>query len=291
MDTSSKGSPVRNWLAAGVVVISAAVGGYLVGLDSRPVPAPQPQKPAFVPAPETETAQEAVLNRAGVIRIAEAEADRFGGGVTAPGSLAGRRFQIGIPFGCGGSSAADEPTGWTYDADSETLRIRVTPAKWTDAGWLSAEVAEGAVDAVEGFWLPRPWTSSEQCAGHEVKAETPMAKPVMAEPSAARPATANPDDSSTIALAHFFGSDSKRSDQRRGRPFEIVSKVEAEAVPTRGLQLLIEGRIANVPGGRSNALCHASSASLRPTCLVAVEFDRIAVVNPATQTELANWRL
>lgn len=296
MDTSSKGSRTRNWLAAGVIAIALAVGGYLVGLDSRPVPAPRPQEPASSPAVPPAAAQDAVLNRTALIRIVEAEADRFGGGVNARTSFTGRRFLVRIPFGCGGPGDGKARTGWSYDEDSETLRLRLTPDEWTDEGWLSQTVAAGAIEVIEGFWLPRPWTSSEQCPAKPVAVDAAKTEPGTSElPEAksteAGAAPVSPERNSSVALAQFFGSDSKRSDQRRGRPFEVVSKVTPEAVPARGLQLTIEGRIANIPGGVSNVLCHAPNPNIRPTCLVAVEFDRIAVSNPATQTELANWRL
>ncbi|HET9356376.1 MAG TPA: hypothetical protein VFO42_09465 [Sphingomicrobium sp.] len=271
MDGSPKGSEIRNWLAAGVLGIALAGGGYLVGLDSRPVPAPSPAPETIAKDPEPAPVPEAVLGRAGLLRIAAAAADRFAGGAAVTTPLAGRRFRVGIPFGCGSPSEGREPTGWSYDEQSQALRIRVTPVDWTDAEWLASAVPEGAVDAVDGFWLPRPWTSSERCPAED--AGTPR------------------QSGSSVGLARFFGTESDRSERRRGRPFEIVTKVEPDSVPRDGLQLVLEGRVAQLPGGTASVHCHAASQADRPTCRIAVEFERIAVMDPNSGTELANWRL
>ncbi len=271
MDGSPKGSGIRNWLAAGVLAIALAGGGFLVGLDSRPVPAPRPEPEAISKEPEPEPVPDAVLGRAGLLRIAVAAADRFGGGTNVPQSMAGRRFKIRVPFGCGPLREGGRPTGWTYDEESQTLRIRVTPIDWTEAEWLAAAVPDGAVDAVEGFWLPRPWTSNERCPAGEAHPQS--------------------ETGSSVAIAHFFAAESDRSEQRRGRPFEVVSKIAPDAVPKNGLQLVLEGRVANFPGGKTSTLCHSASQASRPSCLVAVEFERISVVDPGSEAELANWRL
>lgn len=270
MDGSPKGSAFRNWLAASVLGAALAGGGYLVGLDSRPVPVAPPKEQGIPeePAPELPVA---VLGRAGLLQIANAAADRFSGGRNEAQAMAGRRFEIRLPFGCGPAGQSDRSSGWTYNEESGTLRISVTPNDWTASGWLSSAVPEGEVDAIEGFWVPRPWTTSDEC-----------------------PAGAQGDmgqSPSTLAIAHFFPAESDRSEQRRGRPFEFVDKIEPQAVPKRGLQLLLEGRIANVPGRRESVLCRAPDASVRPTCVVAAEYERIAVVDPATDTEIVNWRL
>lgn len=270
MDQSPKGSRVRTTLAAAVLGVALAVGGYLVGLDSRPPPAP-PLPPEAVPVePEPAIVPEAALGRSDLIGIAAAAADAFAGGPAPVESRAGRRFSIRIPFGCAGPGDREMATGWSYDEEQQTLRVRVTPVEWGEVEWVTAAIPAEATDAVEGFWLPRPWTRSERCPDRPL---APAAGP------------------SSVGVAQFFGDDSNRASQRRGRPLEVVANVEPEAVPTAGLQLLLEGRIATVPGRRTTALCHSRSASERPTCLVAAEFDRISVVNPATREEIANWRL
>lgn len=274
MDTPREGSRIRNILAGAVLAGAFAVGGYFFGRDSVVVP-PPPAPPETVtptPTPRPAVVPDALLQRADLIGLAAAAADELAGGPAAPrDSLAGRRFIIRIPFGCAGSEAADAPFGWSYDGDSETLRIRVTPADWTGQSWVSDRLPEDEGDAVEGFWLPRPWTRSERC-------------PTSRE---AVPA----DRPSSVGIAQFFGSDSSRVSQRRGRPLEFATNLAPEDAPLQGLHLILEGRIARVPGSRSSALCHAPGAYDRPTCLVAAEFDRVAVENPVTQAEIANWRM
>lgn len=273
MSTSPRSGRIRNVLAAAVVAVALAVGGYLVGLDSRPPPAPPPgqSQPETPPEqPRDPAATQAVLGRADIIGIAAAAADSFAGGRAGMGSLAGRRFAVRIPFGCSGPAGEETATGWRYDEAQQSLRVTIAPAEWSEAEWVTGAIPEGSADAIEGFWIPRPWTRSEQCAGNTGEAA---------------------NWASTVGVAQFFGTDSDRASQRRGRPLEVVAKVEPEAVPAKGLQLVIEGRLADVPGGQSSVLCHAASASQRPTCLVAATFERVSVVDPASGAELANWRL
>ena len=283
MDRSPKGSRVRDWTAAAFVAVSLAGVGFLVGRGSQPKSPPTPPEvtkarpaPAIVPDP--------VLGRPDLIGIAASAADAFAGGPAVAGSSAGRRFSIRIPFGCNGSSAEGFSTGWSYDEATKTLRVRVTPLDWSEEEWIESALPGEDELVVEGFWVPRPWTSSEACptlqAGSEGGAATTSEQP-----------GALTETVSTVGLAQFHGDESNRNSQRRGRPLEVVATIEPGDVPARGLQLVLEGRTANIAGGRSTTLCHADSVSVRPTCLVAVELERISVVDPASGKEIANWRM
>lgn len=241
----------------------------MAGRNARPEPRPAPPPEVVVSEPEPAVLPDPVLNRSDIIGIAAAAADQFGGGPAAAESFAGRRFMIRIPFGCSAGEGKDDASGWRYDKAAGTLRIAVAPHDWTKR--LQPEAAEESeVDAVEGFWVPRPWTSTDRC-------------PATAELGA------NVEES-TVGVAQFFGAESNRAAQRRGRPFEFVAKIAPEELPRAGLQLVIEGRVARVPGGNASALCQAPEPGERPVCIVAAEFDRIAVSDPARGAELANWR-
>ncbi|QIK95607.1 hypothetical protein G7076_03150 [Sphingomonas sp. HDW15A] len=160
----------------------------------------------------------------------------------------------------------------------------MSPLDWNEKDWIASALPKEDDFVVEGYWLPRPWTSSESCPVRPADAESDDAKagvenlpdPIEAE--------------STVGLAQFLGKDSNRSRQRRGRPLEVVVSMEPEEVPAGGLQLGFEGRIANVPGRRSPTLCRADSVNTRPSCLIAVEMERVSVLNPVTGQEIANWR-
>jgi hypothetical protein len=283
MDRSPKGSRVRDWAAAAVVAISLAGVGYLVGRGPQPAPPPQPPE-VTKPTPEPAVVPDPVLGRADLIGIAASAADAFAGGPKVSGSSAGRRFSIRMPFGCDGSSEKGFTTGWSYDEASKTLRVRVTPLDWSDEDWIASALPGEEEFVVEGFWLPRPWTSSETCPVRQ-------AKPDGKDADSSEGPVGKVDEIATVGLAQFLGEDSNRNRQRRGRPLEVVANIEPDEIPVDGLQLVFEGRIGNVPGGRSPTLCHADSINVRPSCLVAVEFERISVLNPASGEEIANWRM
>lgn len=270
MNSPAKGSSIRTWLAAALLGSALAFGGYLLGRESVPEAKPPPPSEVTVPAPKRQPTvlPDPLLSRSDIIGLAAAAADQFGGGPAPREAFAGRRFLLRIPFGCGGPAGEDVTTGWRYDEASGTLRIKVAPNDWTEQLRGDGE-GEQEIDAVEGFWVPRPWTSNEGC------------------PSAVQAAADR--GQSTVGVAQFFGVESNRSGQRRGRPFEFVAKVAPEEVPRAGLQLVIEGRVAQVPGGEASVICDSPVPAARPTCIVAAEFDRVAVRDPASGKELANW--
>jgi hypothetical protein len=264
--------------------MSLAGVGYLVGRGGQPEPLPQPPE-VTKPRPTPPIVPDPVLGRADLIAIAASAADAFAGGPAIARSSAGRRFSIRMPFGCDGSSEKGFTTGWSYDEANKTLRVRVTPLDWSEEEWIASALPGEEEFVVEGYWLPRPWTSSETCPSQPSDADPEKAEAEEDEPSAE-----SIDAESTVGLAQFLGEDSNRNRQRRGRPLEVVSNVEPEDVPAAGLQLSFQGRIATVPGGRSSTLCRADSVETRPSCLIAVELERISVLNPASGEEIANWR-
>lgn len=261
-------------MAAGVIAAALAGGGYLAGRDSvRIPPPPAPEAPAPVPQSNPAVMPDILLQRADLIGLASAAADAAAGGPSVRDHLAGRRFVVCLPFGCAGPTEdAEMPFGWSYDAEEQTLRVRITPQQWIEAPWVAERLEGREVESVEGFWMPRPWTRSEACP--------PQAPAIPGE------------GSSSLGIAHFFGTDSSRVGQRRGKALQLVKRVPPEQLRSgSGFHLLLEGRIARVPGSEDTVLCHAAGAYDRPTCLIAAEFLRVAVENPATQEVLAEWQL
>ena len=74
--------------------------------------------------------------------------------------------------------------------------------------------------------------------------------------------------------------------QRRGdRPYEVVRKVAA--APVGGFRLVLEGRI--VQGPTSAVACRSDDPDRRPTCLVRVELDRVAIESAGGEM-YGEWR-
>lgn len=99
-----------------------------------------------------------------------------------------------------------------------------------------------------------------------------------------------PTPTETVGLAQFFETGASRVPQRSGKPYETVEKVPLDALQaTEGFRLVLSGRIGSLPSGQPVG-CHSPSTELRPVCLIAVEFDRVAVENPLSGELLAEWR-
>jgi hypothetical protein len=130
------------------------------------------------------------------------------------------------------------------------------------------------VEAVEGFWIPRPWQNGDRCPART------------ADPLQAEPPTPSPQ---TVGLATVFGPNSSRLNRRGERPYELTLPVSDAARPTQGLQLVLEGRLTALPDGRLIA-CRSASPDQRPVCLIGAQIDRVAVRDPASQRSLGEWR-
>ncbi len=275
-------------LAGGIaVVLIAGGGGFLLGrgTSERQV-AIAPQIPIATPrpvtAPEKPPGASSALNRSDLVALAADAADALAADRAIPADILkaeGRRFDVRLPFGCQGAADKDsiEPMRWRYDEDKKALRLHVAPVVWAARDWWSdAATAPDAVEVIEGFWINRPWTGSEECpsGGQAVASRIEPATPT----------------GQTLALAQFFRTDDSRQGRRDGKAFETVLRVEPEALQiAQGFRLRLSGKIANVPGG-SPALCRQPGGpEQRPICVIATVVSEFAIENGATGEVLATW--
>lgn len=227
----------------------------------------QEPQPSALPQPEP------VLNRQALLEVIAKAAGAFAAGENdgaAQKELAGRQFSFRIAFGCSGPSedVAQGSLVWTYDREGRVLRVRASPDISQELAWVEA-IAGAQVEAVQGFWVERPWLLEPRCRP-ETAASTPDQRQL------------------EVGLAQFFTSEDSRV-QLRSRPFEAVHKVEEKSLPgTQGLHLVLSGRLKELPDGRVIA-CMAPHPSRRPVCIASVEFDRVLVEDPATQSALGEW--
>jgi len=222
------------------------------------------------------------LGRAELIAAAGSAADAFAAGRPLPEGvtrLAGRDFEIRLAFGCPGGPHADVGAlGADYDEAAKALRVRAEPVRWSPEDWLPATegASDGAlaVEDIEGFWISRPWTTSEACPS-----SSPAPTGVEAPPAASE---------QTLAIAQFFTSESSRVARRDGEAYQTVERVAPDALDiSQGLRLRLRGRLAPAPGA-GPVLCRAPSGG-RPVCMVSAVFDEVAVEKPATGATLATW--
>src|SRR3546814_9299231 len=115
------------------------------------------------PAPVHETTKD--LERGDLNALSQLAADAFASGEAVPKAVAeatGRRFELLLPFGCGGPSEAESslPMQWRYDEAGGTLRVSVKPMMWSKTDWNLGDRAD--IDEADGFWITRPWSRSEE---------------------------------------------------------------------------------------------------------------------------------
>lgn len=241
---------------------------------TAPVPEAAPPKPV-PPAPLPP------LDRWQMLTAAAIAADAVAGGQALPDddkALVGRSFTLRLPFGCAGPTppaksdgeAAEPWASWRYDARSSALRLRAQPERWGDADWIAALAPDMAIDAVEGFWIERPWTRSERCP----------AAAAGPEPAAA---------ARTVAIAQFFAPDAPRTLRRGSRPYSVTVRTnEPVADAPRQYDLVISGRVSGFADGQP-VHCRDNGGSVPPTCVIAVEYARIAFEDPKSGETLADW--
>jgi hypothetical protein len=275
---SSRGARIR--LRDLHIVLAAAGGLALLGCDNgrdkaeqnaaAPPPKPEPGPAAAIPLPEPALDRERLL-----MAIARA-ASAFAAGADdrrAQRELAGRQFTFRTRFGCSGAQA--DPGGgsmeWSYDEARQTLKVRAKPDIARDSPLIEA-MAGIEVEAVEGFWVARPWLLTASC-------------PAAQE---ATPATAPAP--SSVGLAQFFTTADSRV-QRRSRAFETVQRLGPQSIPAAaGFNLVLAGRLKALPDGRV-VRCAGTDRNARPTCVASVEFDRVSIENAETGAVVAEWGL
>ncbi|WP_076073070.1 hypothetical protein [Sphingomonas montana] len=273
-------------ITAGIVAVAiVGGGGFLLGqraTNTRPVAAVPAPVPAVVrPAVQPEQDAGRTLGRADLIALAASAADATAQATAMPATvrgMIGRSFTIALPFGCAGpaTEGSDAAMRWTYDAADGVLRIHVAPLAWSPADWWSGEAPAG-VEALEGFWIARPWTSSETCPA----ARDPVA------PMGAEPVTL---PGQTLAIGQIFDRESGRQGRREGSPYTAVLRVTADAVqPGKGFRVRLTGRIVAAPDGDPVVCQQAGGAEQRPVCLVATSLDEITIENGTTGATLATW--
>lgn len=286
-----------------LLALAAAGSLLLAGCKRAPPEPPPPTPPAPVAEAPPAAPPAATLSRAELLSAMEAEAAAYSAGRPGAGeTLAGRRFVVRQAFGCEGP-AADGPAGlarWTPTKDGEGIEFALSPADWSSHPVFTGVTP--AWEAVEGFWLARPWLPDEACPPRlaraepltsdaptpkEAKAAAPSAPSPAAEAPAATPEAPSPQ---TAGLAAVFAHGGSRVGRRDGKPFAFTLRDEPAppAAPADGFRLVLEGRLTAFPDGRA-IRCQQPSPDVRPVCIAAAELDRVAF-EAADGRLLREWR-
>lgn len=221
------------------------------------------------------------LDRADLLAAAASAADAVASASALPPSnaaLVGRSFILRIPFGCGEERKDEkEPqswASWAFNPKSRALRLTARPAELADGPWVQPLADGMTFDAVEGFWIQRPWTRADQCqAGRGAIADDIV--------SAA---------TQRLAIAQFYSPEGSRTLRRGGRPYSSTVRLEAGRLPSpKGYQLQLEGKLSGFPDGQP-VHCLQQDPAFEPRCLIAVEFERVAFVEPGMDEPIVEWR-
>lgn len=210
--------------------------------------------------------------------------------MAAQRTLEGKRFDVRIRFGCpmAGPVAPNPnegPFNVRFDEKARTLRVRASPDLTLDDPQAAA-IAGGKAEAVEGFWMYRPWLLEARCpvvpkpAGLEADAP---AFPSESGKESPEPAGVR------VGLAQFYTEEDARTGRRDGRPFEATKVLEADQKPSvQGYDLVLSGRLAPAPGGKI-VNCRVESASAPPDCIVSADIERVRIERPGTNELVAEW--
>jgi hypothetical protein len=266
-------------------VVAAAAAGLLLASCDRGV---EPATPSPGPAPAAGPSAPAPLNpaldrRALLAAVEQAAADYASGGgpAAAAGPLVGRQFDVRLAFGCEGAQASsadgagDGLARWSWGPERETIRLSLTPGDWARSA-LIAGTAQDQWEAVEGFWVARPWMTAEGCPS------------IRADPLASGPVAPSPP---TVGLAAVFETGGSRLGRRNGRAYTHTIRQAGDApliAPDAGYRVRLQGRIASFPDGRA-IHCRAANPDQRPVCVASVQLDRVAFETPTGET-LSEWR-
>ncbi|CAN7413305.1 hypothetical protein LJR219_002620 [Phenylobacterium sp. LjRoot219] len=242
-----------------------------------PQPAPAAPAPPPVPvatAPRLPTLAPVALGRSELLLALDAASSAYAAGNPDEGEdLAGRRFVIRQAFGCPGAASPDGGAGlarWKWGPRQSSIELSLRPEDWTEAPIVAGDDAHW--EAVEGFWLARPWLRAEGCpavtAGEEIAA---------------------PASPQTAGLAAVFEREGSRVGRREGKAFSFTIRGEPPPKPpAAGYRLVLEGRFTAFPGGRA-IRCRSEGPDARPLCIAAAEVDRVAFED-ADGKLLSEWR-
>ncbi|MEP7351340.1 MAG: hypothetical protein ABI668_15490 [Sphingorhabdus sp.] len=266
----------------GVVAVALLLGVAVAIFLNWPATPGQVATPAAAPsrAPTTTPLRPLQpLDRAALIAAAATAASAYAAGKPVEREvtdLAGRRFELVLPFGCGGPSSAEEEIldGWRFDAATQILQL-VFPSslKPLEPAKAEAKMPEDSESRFsKGFWIKREWLRDAVCP-----------------PAAAGQSTSLAPETSSIAIAELLDADAPRVDQRAGEPYRVSKRLLEEQAPDgRGLRIIVTGRLAI--GERMPVRCTAVEPDRRPVCVILVRFDTVAVTDADRSTIYGEWR-
>lgn len=225
--------------------------------------------------------------------------------------LDGAIFELRIRFGCDGPSKAlrKETLGWDFDEAKRQVRVRAMPTIDIEDERIGNLGATG-FEAVEGFWISRPWMLEASCPAAAVPApsEAPPGKDTAGKGAAAKGAAAKgavaqgegdpprnaelipPNAGPRIGIAQFFTATDSRTHRRDSRAYEASKVLPADqGISSSGWNLVLSGRLKSLEGRGVIRCSTAKGPDQPPDCVISADFDSVWIENPETRNRLAEW--
>jgi hypothetical protein len=272
-------------LSAAAVALSLLVAGCgreagqengANAIEDRPVPVPP------IPIPQPPLDREQLL-----LAVAHAASDFAAGSDDSArqADLADKKFEFRIRFGCGAPGDEDSPLfSWSLNQKTHALKVSATPALSTKNSTVKT-IAGDNFEAVEGFWIRKPWLLAAACPRTPAEAASAAgASPEEATETAKQPKQPQP----TVGIAQFFTASDPRTMRRSGRPYEATKRLEEGDTPSGGFNLVLTGRLKALPNGKV-INCTDTQGSVRPSCVISVEFGKVSIERADTHEQLAQW--
>jgi len=202
--------------------------------------------------------------------------------------LDGDPFELRLRFGCAATAGTPEKQSrhWSFDEERRVLRFRVDP-DITGDGAAIEPIAGAEFEAVEGFWLRRPWLLAAACpvsrslnppleeSQEREKGQQDELEATVTEPR--------------VGVAQFFTGADARTQRRDSRAYEATRTLtKGEAPSPQGYNLVLSGRLRKLFDGRVIA-CTVSNRDVPPRCIISVQFDRVWIERPDSRETYAEW--
>ena len=258
-----------------------------------------PEAPA--PAPPT-VVLDSTLNRAALLAALSEARTATADGRPRDAALSGRTVSVRLPFGCDGAGSTEQaqpglPT--LARGDDGSLMLKVLPEDLAASDLVVTPGADGAAtpspwEAVEGFWIARPWSGLDACRpGEPALMAVQTAEETEAEDELKVGGIASPAGTErTSGLAAVFETGGSRLGRRQGQAYVHVIRGDKGVDPTPapgGYALRLEGRLTAFADGKA-VHCVQKDAESRPVCVAALRLDRLAFEDGATGALLSEWR-
>jgi hypothetical protein len=275
-----RGLPVAGLLTLSLMAIGLLFAwlwwhGEGVPLKIQQVAAAAPARPGQSAALRTHLADPAqVLNRRDLVTFVRVlGAAQLADRQRLEAALAGRRFRVEVPLGCGPgmSFRSGASAHWWYDELDRAIRLQALPDIWASAN-------NHHLTSAEIFWITRPRQKASDCPSGQ-------AQPSLSAAVQQTSATPRIGLALTSRTSRSVGRSSEWN--RYSSALSVTPTEVAELSPN--LKLLLEGSVERDPQD-GVTICNRASGRSAPDCAIASHIDRVAFVDAKSGALLAQWK-